>query len=130
MPTVDKTGPPDDLDADGRKLYRALRKILQESQAWQDSDMYVLGQVCRYEQRARTTRELIPHAPGGRPLLTTQGRSENSGEVAHPLVKIMETAEGRYLDGLKELGLTPAQRKRLAIEVGGGKGAGRFGRLG
>lgn len=127
MPTVDPLGPPDDLDKHGKALYRKVRGYLQGQHTWADSDIYVLAQTCRYEQRAREARESIPRDTNGNPVLTTRGRSENSGDVPHPAVRIMETAEKSFVDCLRELGLTPRARKQLEIEVGSKGNSGKFG---
>ena len=119
----DPHGPPGDLDTTGRHLYKRLRKFLQDQDTWENSDKYVLGQTCRYEQRARLARKALDESDEG---MTTQGRSGPSGMVAHPLVRIMETAEKGFIDGLKELGLSPAARKRLEIEVKRNTGGGKF----
>ena len=125
MPTVDHHGPPADLDVPGRKLYLKLRKFLKDAGLWENSDKFVLGQTCRYEQRSRLALASLPVDTDGRPILTTQGRSEFSGEVQHPLVRIIETADRGFLDGLRELGLTPRARKQLDVEPK--KSTGRLG---
>jgi P27 family predicted phage terminase small subunit len=123
---VDPIGPPDDLDKDARALYRKIRTYLREQATWADSDMYLLGQTCRYEMRAREARASIP-LEDGKPVMTTRGRSENSGDVAHPAVRIAEAAEKSFVDCLKELGLTPRARTQLGLETQK-KGAGsKFG---
>lgn len=126
MPTVDPLGPPDDLDKDSRALYRKLRTYLRDQATWADSDMYLLGQACRYEMRAREARGSIP-LEDGRPVMTTRGRSENSGDVAHPAVRIAEAAEKSFVDCLRELGLTPRARKQLEIDAGRKSGGSKFG---
>lgn len=125
MPTIDAHGPPADLDDKGRKLYLKIRRFLKDAGMWENSDKFVLGQACRYEQRSRLALSSLPVDDAGRPVLTTQGRSEFSGEVQHPLVRIIETSDRGFLDGLRELGLTPRARKQLALEPK--KAAGRLG---
>lgn len=124
----DPNGPPGDLDTNGRALYRKLRTFLQGQSTWEDSDRYIVGNTCRWEQIARIAYEGLPRDKRGRPIMTTQGRSENSGEVAHPLVRVMMDAYGKFSAGLAECGLTPRARKQLEIEVGA-KGGGKFGGL-
>lgn len=119
----DPHGPPGDLDTTAKALYRKLRDFLKAQHTWENSDKYALGQTCRYEQRARLARTALEKSDEG---MTTQGRSEHSGSVAHPLVRIMEVAEAKFMDGLRELGLTPAARKRLEIEVKRNTGGGKF----
>lgn len=120
----DPHGPPADLDTIGKALYRKLRKFLQDQGTWADSDKHLLGQTCRYDQRRREAREALPRDEKGRVVMVSTGYKGQ--EVAHPLVKVMEAAEARFVDGLKELGLTPGARKRWEIEAGG-RGAGKFG---
>lgn len=122
---LDPNGPAPDLDRTGAALYRKVREYLKGQNTWEESDTYLLSQACRYDQRARVAREAIP-TDSGSPVLTTRGRSEHSGDVAHPAVRIAEAAEKSFVDALKELGLTPAARKRLEIEAGR-KPGGKFG---
>lgn len=120
----DPHGPPGDLDTDARALYRKLREFLKGQQTWENSDRYILGQVCRYEMRARIARAGLPLDKHGKPVLISTGYKGQ--EVAHPNLKTAEAAEKSFVDGLRELGLTPAARKRLEIEVGR-RDAGKFG---
>lgn len=127
----DPIGPPNDLDETGAKLYRKIREYLKADERWVESDAYLLGATCRYAQRARVAWTSLPRDENGRPVMTTGGRSEHSGEVAHPLVRIAETAERGFVDGLKELGLTPRAREQMKGEAGvkppkGGKFGGRL----
>lgn len=114
----DPHGPPGDLDTSARSLYRKLRDFLKAQGTWENSDRYALGQVCRYEQRARLAREGIPRG------LTAEGYKGQ--DVQHPNLKTAEAAEKSFMEGLKELGLTPRARKQLQIETGGADG-GKFG---
>ena len=116
----DPHGPPADLDTTGKALYRKLRKFLQDQSTWANSDKHILGQTCRFAQRARLAYESLPCDGSGRPVLTSTGYKGQ--EVAHPLVKVMEAAESKFIDGLKELGLTPGARKRWEIEASRDKG--------
>lgn len=111
----DPNGPPGDLDTDARALYRKLRTFLEDAQRWENSDRYVLAQTCRDDQLRREAQAAMPLNESHRPILTTQGRSEHSGEVVHPLVRVVEAASKRFSEGLRELGLTPAARARLGI---------------
>jgi P27 family predicted phage terminase small subunit len=117
----DPSGPPDDLDAEAARLYRTLRKDLRDGRRWEDSDRHLLAQACRFEQQAREAREALP-VENGRRVMTASGYKGQ--DVPHPLVKIMDGAARAYVDALRELGFTPAQRKRLDIEpvrAGGSK---------
>lgn len=115
----DPHGPPADLDTTGKALYRKLRRFLEDAQRWENSDKYVLGNCCRDEQIMRVAWSTIPHERSGQPILTTAGRSENSGEVVHPNVRTAESASRRFLEGLRELGLTPRARAQLGFVSGG-----------
>lgn len=126
----DPTGPAADLDKQGASLYRKVRDYLKNQNTWVESDSYLLSQACRYEQRARVALASIPRDDNGNLILTTRGRSEFSGDVPHPAVRIAEAAEKSWVDALKELGLTPAARKRLEIEAGRKSAGSKFGQLG
>lgn len=122
MPT-DSSAPPSDLDGNGRKLYFKLRAFLRERGHWEDSDRYALGQTCRYEQRARCARGALV-ATGGD--LLSEGYKGQPTE--HPFVKIAVTNERLFMEGLKELGLTPRARAQLGLEAK--PTGGKFGSLG
>lgn len=123
----DPNGPPGDLDTTGKALYRKLREFLRKQNTWEDSDRYILGQTCRYEMRGRLARAAM-YDPETRALVfTTEGY--NKQDVPTPALKTAEAAEKSFVEGLKELGLTPRARKQLEIEVGA-KGVGKFGGLG
>lgn len=122
----DPHGPPGDLDATGKALYRKLREFMRAEGRWADSDKYVLGQTCRYEQEARIARDALPRDEHGKPVLTALGY--NDQDVPHPLVKMRDAAAKSFVDGLRELGFTPRARKQLEIELGGSDGgSGKFG---
>ena len=110
----DPLGPPSDLTTWGKALYRRLRKALETEHRWADTDREILGQTCRYADRARTARAGMVDE-GGQPTLTSIGYKGQL--VQHPNLKTAESAERAFIDGLKELGFTPAARVRLEIEV-------------
>lgn len=120
----DPHGPPADLDTDARALYRKLREFLKGQQTWEDSDKYVLGQACRYEQRARQARGCMYDDEG---RVVFSGKGYKGQEVPSTFLRTAVEAEKAFVDCLKELGLTPRARKQLQIEVGGGDGGGKFG---
>lgn len=123
MPTVDAHGPPGDLDKNGRQLYFKLRKFLRDAQRWHNSDKYLLGQTCRFEQRARIARWHLQVLDDLGESWTVEG---SKGQVVpHPDIRIMEAAERAFVDGLKELGLTPRAREQLGIKPPA-KTAGKF----
>lgn len=120
----DPHGPPGDLDTDARALYRKLRDFLKKQGTWENSDRYILGQTCRYEQRARLARGAMYDPELRAFVLTTEGYKGQ--DVKHPNLATAEAAEKSFVDGLRELGLTPRARKQLEIEVAKGAG-GKFG---
>ena len=123
MPTRDPTGPPTDLDTEGKAMYRKLRAALRKADRWTDSDQHALASTCRHAMAARKARAGIPRdAKGGLVLVVRGSRGQ---DVAHPNVKIASDAESKFMDGLKELGLTPAARARLHLGL---PGSGRPGR--
>lgn len=124
MPTRDPHGPPADLDKAGRSLFFKLRKFLEEQDTYTHSDAFVLGQACRYEQRARTAR-LAMTDESGQVVTTTVGYKGQL--VQHPDLKTATEAEVRFVECLRELGLTPAARKRMEIEKPGDGSEGKFG---
>lgn len=125
----DPNGPTGDLDTDARALYRKLRKFLEDSGQWENGYRERLSGVCRDAMVMRVAYAGIPRDERGNMILTTQGRSENSGEVAHPNVRTAEAASKRYMDGLDSFGFSPAARARLNIEpkAPAGKFGGAFG---
>lgn len=115
MPTIDKTAPPKDLDRDAEKLYRKLREAMRDRPAgptqWQDTDQHLLAQTCRFEQRARTAREQFSRAKD----FTSEG--DRKQLTVHPLVRVMESAEKGFVDGLSRLGFTVEARAKMGIEA-------------
>lgn len=109
-------GVPGDLDATGKALYRTLRRAAQDRPdgptQWVDSDHHLLAQACRYEMRARKSRDWFTGKAVGE--MTTLG--DRKQETIHPLVKITEQSERAFLDCLKELGFTPRARAQLGLE--------------
>lgn len=120
----DSEGPPGHygLDTTAKALYRKLREHLRKVDMWDGAYVDMLAQTCQYAMRSRQAWDALPKDKRGAPILTTQGRSENSGEVAHPLVRVAEAAAKSFVEGLKELGLTPLQRRRYEIEGKPSKG--------
>jgi P27 family predicted phage terminase small subunit len=114
--------PPQELDATGKKLYRDLRTYLRGQGTWEDSDHFILAETCLHHQFARLARADMME--GGKVNLTALGHRDQP--VQHPSYKTYQSESKAFMDGLRELGLTPAQRKRLAIEVPQG-GGGKFG---
>ena len=121
----DPLGPPSDLTTWGKALYRRLRKALETEHRWADTDREILGQTCRYADRARTARDLMVDEDG-KPALTVLGTKGHI--IQHPNLRTAETAERAFVDGLRELGFTPAARKRMEIEVA--KSSARSGKFG
>lgn len=115
MPTVDPTAPPDDLDRDSKKLYRKLREAMRERPPgptqWQDTDQHLLAQTCRFEQRARKARDAFQEAGD----MTSEG--DRRQLTVHPLVRVMESAEKGFVDGLSRLGFTVEARAKMGIEA-------------
>lgn len=124
MPTVDPTGPPADLDAKGRNLYRKLRGYLKDWGSWHPADAEYLGTTVRWAQRARLARAGMADEDG-RPVLTTTGYKGQP--VQHPNLKTANEAERAYGEGLRELGFTARARKQLEIDAGGPPAGGVFG---
>jgi P27 family predicted phage terminase small subunit len=114
MPTIDKTAPPKDLDADAEKLYRKLREAMRDRPPgpaqWQDTDQHLLAQTCRFEQRARKARDSFPKTGD----MTSEG--DRKQLTVHPLVRVMESAEKGFVDGLSRLGFTVEARSKMGIE--------------
>ena len=112
-----KTAPsvPGDLDSTGQTLYRTLRGAMRERPAgptqWEDSDHHLVALACRLDQRARKARDYFKDSPDA--MVTLGDRKQLT---VHPLVKIAETAETRFIDCLKELGFTPKARAALGLE--------------
>lgn len=104
---------PGDLDTHAQALYRKLRDHLRESE-WRDSDHYLLTEACRADQRARAARAEMTDGESGKVRLTTKGSTGNL--VQHPNLKTAREAEQDFISALKELGLTPAARRRLDIK--------------
>jgi P27 family predicted phage terminase small subunit len=127
IPT-DPTTAPGDLDAQAKRLYYRLRKYLQDDfKTWHDGDREMLAQTCRYAQRARMAREATYDADTGAVVFTSKGYKGQ--EVPSPAMTTAAAAEKSFVDGLKELGFTPAARKRMELEVKK-PGGGKFGGLG
>jgi P27 family predicted phage terminase small subunit len=120
MPTVDATGPPDDLSTAFRRLYRRVRTAMQAQGTWEDMDYLLLGTYVRCLERAALARAAI--TSGNVVQLTTTGSKGNP--IPHPAIKIAREAERDAQEYAKELLITPRARKQYELEarkVGGGK---------
>lgn len=118
----DPHGPPADLDTTSKALYRKLRDFLKASDSWEDSDKYVLGATCRHEMLMRVALAGLPKDKRGVPILTDVGYKGQPTQ--HPNYKTFQAEAKAFVEGLKELGLTPRARAQLGIESkpqGGGK---------
>lgn len=115
--------PPKELDATGKHLYKTLRTYLRGQSTWQESDHYLLAEACRHEMLARFAKDDMTE--DGRIVLTAEGYKGQPTQ--HPSYKTFQSESKAFLECLRELGLTPAQRSRLGIEVGSG-GPSKFAR--
>jgi P27 family predicted phage terminase small subunit len=114
MPTVDPAGPPDDLSAPFRALYRRVRTAMQAQGTWENTDQYLLGLYVRVLERAALARSSIT-TRGNVVQLTTTGSKGNP--IPHPAVKIARDAERDAEEYAKELLITPRARKQYEIEA-------------
>lgn len=101
--------PPADLDSTARAMYREMRQAKRDQGTWRDVDRYLLAATCRAAQRAREIRAAV-----GDELLVKGSRGQL---VANPRLREAEAAERAFVDGLRDLALTPVSRKRLELEV-------------
>lgn len=113
-------GVPGDLDSTGQALYRNLRTALKNREgihAWENTDHHLLAQTCRYDQRARRARAALEREP-----LTSEG--DRKQLTVHPLVRVAESSEKLFVDGLDRLGFGPKARAQLGFEPK--RAAGKF----
>src|SRR5437660_12826445 len=108
MPTVDPAGPPNDLSAPFKALYRKARSAMQAQGTWEPVDQYLLGLYVRCLERAAIARKSI--TKGNVVQLTTIGSKGNP--IPHPAVKIARDAERDAEEYGKELLITPRARKQ------------------
>ncbi len=121
MPSVDPAGPPDDLSAPFRALYRKVRTAMHAQATWEDTDHLLLGLYVRCLERAAIARKSI--TKGNVVQLTTIGSKGNP--IPHPAVKIARDAERDAEEYAKELLITPRARKQYELEAR--KVGGKFG---
>jgi len=121
----DKTPPPEDLDAESKKLWKATKKHLEDQQTWEDSDAKMLERYIRADERARVARAALPRDKNGVLVLTTNGSQDQL--VQHPNVKTAREAERDANEYAKELLLTPKAREQHELERKRAAAAGTFG---
>ena len=105
-------GIPGDLDSTGKALYRNLRDALKDREGvskWENTDHHLLAQTCRYDQRARKARAALEREP-----LTSEG--DRKQLTVHPLVRVAESSEKLFVDGLDRLGFTPKSRAAMGLQ--------------
>src|SRR4051812_34729437 len=93
-------GIPGDLDSTGKALYRRLREAMREREgrmAWQSWFHEALAATCRHGQRARLIRPHVEHVND----MVSEG--DRKQLTVNPLMRILQTEEKAFLDGLDKL---------------------------
>lgn len=103
--------PSSELDAAGRKLYYRIKGWIKGEADWTESDQLLLNQACIYEQRARHARKAFKDEGNRFTVIGSTG-----SPVVNPISRVGDGAEAKYVDALRELGLTPKARTQMNLE--------------
>ena len=124
-PQAGEPNMPPDLNGDEADVWCEMVPILMQMQVLSVADGIALGTLCRVEARLRKAREeltaTLRHAEDHGKLGFMMGGDKGIGR-ANPLVTAVGLLEDEELRWLREFGLTPSSRTKIAASKESGNG--------